>query len=104
MSRLFFLVLPRITPFYFEDNPVHSGQSVQVTCFASEGDLPLKFSWKFNGEKLEDYPEISTATVGKRMFTLLIDSVSYSHAGNYTCVVANDAGEATFNAELQVNG
>ncbi|XP_066145696.1 cell adhesion molecule Dscam1 isoform X41 [Euwallacea fornicatus] len=97
------MVLPRITPFYFEDNPVHSGQSVQVSCFASEGDLPLRFTWKFNGGALEDFPEVSSTVLGKRMSSLLIESVSYEHAGNYTCAVANEAGESTFNAELQVN-
>ncbi|CAH0555671.1 unnamed protein product [Brassicogethes aeneus] len=97
------MVLPRITPFNFEDNPVHSGQFVQVTCAVSEGDLPIKLSWQLNGKTLEDFPEISTSSVGKRTSILEIESVSYSHAGNYTCKAVNRAGEIGYSTELLVN-
>lgn len=98
------IVLPRITPFYFEDNPGHSGQFAQVHCSISEGDLPIKFVWKLNGKDLQDYPEISTSAFGKRTSILEIESVSYTHAGNYTCKASNLAGDAVFSAELLVNG
>lgn len=77
---------------------------MQVSCLVSEGDLPFNFTWRFNNEKLERFPEMSTTLVGKRMSILLIDSVSHAHAGNYTCVALNDAGEFAFSAELLVNG
>lgn len=98
------LVAPQIAPFDFGDDPVHSGQSVQVQCFVSEGDLPVTLEWNLNEKPLEDFPEISTVVVGKRSSILSIDSVSYTHAGNYTCKAKNRAGEASFSSELQVNG
>lgn len=97
-------VHPRITPFYFEDNPVHSGRYVQVTCSVSDGDLPMTIDWLLNGKQLEDYPEISTSKMGRRSSFLAIESVSYTHAGNYTCFARNQAGSSSFVAELQVNG
>lgn len=97
-------MLPRITPFYFEDNPVHSGRFVEVSCTVSEGDLPITFEWRLNGNKLEDFLEISVSSVGKRTSFLSIEAVSYTHAGNYTCAAKNKAGETFFSSELQVNG
>lgn len=98
------LVAPQIAPFDFGYDAVHSGQSVQVQCFVSEGDLPVTLEWHLNEKPLEDFPEISTLVVGKRSSILSIDSVSYTHAGNYTCRANNQAGTATFSSELQVNG
>lgn len=100
----FTLVLPRITPFSFEDNPLHEGQFVEIHCSVSEGDLPLTIEWSLNGNDLSNYPEVSTSKIGKRTSILIIESVSYSNAGNYTCKVSNKAGESTHSAELQVNG
>ncbi|XP_018577212.1 Down syndrome cell adhesion molecule-like protein Dscam2 isoform X1 [Anoplophora glabripennis] len=97
------MVAPQIAPFDFGNDPVHSGQSVQVQCFVSEGDLPVTFEWQLNEKPLEDFPEISTVVVGKRSSILSVDSVSYTHAGNYTCKAKNRAGEAAFSSELQVN-
>lgn len=97
-------VLPQIIPFDFGDLPVHVGQSVQVQCFVSEGDLPLSIQWLFNDKRIEAFREVSVTTVGKRSSILSIDSVSYDLAGNYTCKTKNEAGETLFSAELQVNG
>ncbi|VEN53578.1 unnamed protein product [Callosobruchus maculatus] len=96
-------VLPRITPFGFEDSPVHSGQFVEVTCTVSEGDLPVQITWQLNGRDFDNFPEVTTTKVGKRTSVLSIESVSYANAGIYTCLARNRAGEAVFSAELQVN-
>ncbi|XP_074036525.1 Down syndrome cell adhesion molecule 1 isoform X49 [Leptinotarsa decemlineata] len=97
------MVLPRITPFYFEDNPVHSGQYVQVSCSVTEGDLPITLEWQLNGTHLTDLTDVSVTPVGRRTSSLEIESVSYRHAGPYTCKAKNKAGETAFTAELQVN-
>lgn len=95
---------PRITPFAFEDNPLYEGQYVQVHCIVSEGDLPLMFDWKLNGKPLETFPEATVSLIGKRSSILTIDSVSYTHAGNYTCEAKNQAGIFSYTAHLHVNG
>lgn len=97
-------MLPRITPFTFEDNPVHEGQFAQVGCSVSEGDLPLAIEWTLNGHSIQQYSEIGVSTIGKRASILVIESVMYTHAGNYTCKATNKAGESSYTAELQVNG
>lgn len=100
----FALVLPRITPFAFEDNPVHEGQFAQISCSASEGDLPLTMEWTLNSQSIRRYSEIAVSNIGKRTSILVIESVSYTHAGNYTCTARNAAGGSSYTAELLVNG
>lgn len=104
LHLFFFIVSPRITPFFFEDNPHHAGQYVQVTCLVPDGDLPLSIVWTVNGKNLKEYPEINIAKVGKRSSILSVESVSYEHAGNITCIANNSAGESHFTTELLVNG
>lgn len=102
--KISILVQPQISPFDFGSTAIHSGMFVQVTCTAFEGDFPITFSWQLNGQSIEKYFDISISAVGKRSSYLSIDSVSYEHAGNYTCFAKNLGGEASSTAELQVNG
>lgn len=99
-----FLVAPRITPFSFEDNPINAGDYVSLTCMAPYGDLPINVEWKFNGNSLKQYSEMTVAKAGRRGSLLTIESVSYNLAGNYTCVASNRAGYYQQTAELLVNG
>lgn len=66
--------------------------------------MPIKIEWLLNHMPLEGFPDISVSVVGKRTSFLSIDSVSYTHAGNYSCRARNEAGEAISTSELQVNG
>lgn len=77
---------------------------VQVTCTAFEGDLPISFAWNLNGRQIEKFPDVSVSAVGKRSSYLSVESVTYEHAGNYTCFARNSGGEASSTAELLVNG
>lgn len=99
-----FLVLPRVTPFYFEDNPTQTGQYATIQCTVAQGDLPLKIKWKFNQNDIDSSSGVLITAVGKRSSTLSIESVSYENAGNYTCVGKNKVGLAEFTTQLLVNG
>lgn len=83
---------------------MHEGQFAQVGCSVSEGDLPLEIQWTLNGRGIDYYSEIGVSTIGKRTSILVIESVTYTHAGNYTCKATNQAGESSYTAQLQVNG
>uniref|UniRef100_A0AAR5PMB5 Down syndrome cell adhesion molecule-like protein Dscam2 n=1 Tax=Dendroctonus ponderosae TaxID=77166 RepID=A0AAR5PMB5_DENPD len=97
------MVPPRITPFYFEDNPVHEGSFAQITCLVPEGDLPIKITWTLNGHHVDTFSEILVTKVGKRTSLLTLESVSHSVAGNFSCWAKNMAAEDSFTTELQVN-
>lgn len=106
---LIFLVLvsPRIKPFSFEE-PIFAGQTAQVTCLVSEGDLPLNITWYVNGHSLTSLTDlgISTSMFGQKTSVLLIDSVGAQHRGNYTCTVYSipSATMAQFTTELNIRG
>ncbi|XP_060529789.1 cell adhesion molecule Dscam2 isoform X42 [Cylas formicarius] len=97
------MVAPQIAPFDFGTEPAHEGQSVQAMCLVSEGDLPLQISWQLNDQDFDEFLGITPFKVGKQSSVLVIDSVTYAHAGNYTCRAANRAGETALTSELQVN-
>lgn len=83
---------------------MHEGQFAQIACSVSEGDLPLIIDWTLNEQPVHQYSEIGISSIGKRTSIMVIESVTYEHAGNYTCKARNKAGVSTYNAELQVNG
>lgn len=99
-----FLVLPKIHPLFFGDDPSYLGDSATVQCSLIAGDMPVKFFWSLNGENVEEIPGIAVGSFGKKISVLAIDSVQEHHSGNYTCIVKNAAGFASHSTELIVKG
>lgn len=100
---IFSSVYPHITPFSFEEEP-SMGDTVQVSCLVSKGDMPVTFSWLFNGEQIPTDMPVNITPVGKKTSLLTIEIVDQSHIGNFTCVAGNKAGIVTHSAELFVKG
>ncbi|KAL7294790.1 hypothetical protein TKK_0011722 [Trichogramma kaykai] len=96
-------VSPQIVPFTLGDGPVNSGESISTICTISRGDQPLEFHWFFRGEPIDDDRQSLSITKSKRRSILEIESVSASHAGEYTCTVSNEAGATSYSANLAVN-
>lgn len=104
MSSLCLTVLPKILPFTFGESPMFAGQAAQVTCLVYEGDFPLDISWGFSrGDNFEELG-IFVNKLGKKGSTLLIESISSQHQGNYTCFVKNQAGVVEYSAFLEIHG
>lgn len=97
-------VQPRILPFSFGDSPIFAGQSVQVSCFVTEGDHPLNISWHFDSSHNFDTLGIITSKIGKKTSLLSIDFVTAQHTGKYICTASNHAGFSQFSAFLKING
>lgn len=104
IQSIYLLVPPRITPFIFEDNPISSGQPLQISCFVPTGDLPIQVSWTLNGRNINEFSGVSIGNIGPRNSILVIEAVSYVNAGNYTCTVFNAAGKTSHHAQLLING
>lgn len=96
--------MPRIAPFSFEEGPAQTGQDMTITCSVPEGDLPLKIQWFLDMEPISQVTGISSSKFGKRSSVLNIESIQAKHAGNYTCMAENDAGQVRYSTELKVNG
>ncbi|XP_050442016.1 cell adhesion molecule Dscam2 isoform X15 [Adelges cooleyi] len=96
------MVPPRIRPFEFESS-IFAGEPVQLTCFITKGDRPLRISWYFHGKELTSQTGITTSAMGERASSLSIASTGLSNSGNYTCVAQNSAGLDSHSAYLEVN-
>ncbi|KAG8244655.1 hypothetical protein J6590_017600 [Homalodisca vitripennis] len=93
-------VLPRIIPFSFGESAIFAGEAAQVTCLVSAGDLPLDISWSVPpSAKLG----VSVTKVGAKASTLLIDSTTHTHRGDYTCTAINRAGVAHYSSSLEIH-
>lgn len=101
--NLFSPVLPHILPFGIEEE-INAGDSIQMTCYVSKGDKPLKISWNFHGEDLSSHVGISTIKVGDKTSLLTIASAMAAHSGNYTCTASNLAGFTNYTTSVHVNG
>lgn len=75
-----------------------------MQCSVVAGDLPLNILWKFNNANIDSVKGITVGSANRRSSTISIESVSYEHAGNYTCVVENKVGKTEQTAALNVNG
>lgn len=71
-----------------------------ITCSIIEGDLPITFRFEKDGHIVEGV----TRRMDEYTASLVIESISPDHAGNYTCVAANQAGAESFTVPLTVNG
>ena len=97
-------MLPTILPFDFGQDPVDILESASITCVISKGDLPMHINWLFDGKKLLTNDGVLISKSGQKISFLSIESVRPRHAGNYTCIAKNDAGETNFTSELKVIG
>ncbi|XP_044595915.1 Down syndrome cell adhesion molecule-like protein Dscam2 isoform X24 [Cotesia glomerata] len=97
------MVIPKLLPFSFGEEPLNSGQVVTVPCAVTEGDPPLKLRWILNGHTISPHSGISVLDLGGRGAILSIGSVQATHAGTYTCIAENSAGRHELSADLIVN-
>ncbi|KAK6620957.1 hypothetical protein RUM43_011256 [Polyplax serrata] len=95
------LALPHITPFDVDDD-INFGDSVQMNCHVSKGDLPVDIRWSFNGMNLTSSLGIITQKIGTRTSLLTISNVAEQHGGNYTCTAINAAGFANHTTAVHV--
>uniref|UniRef100_A0A1A9WR27 Ig-like domain-containing protein n=1 Tax=Glossina brevipalpis TaxID=37001 RepID=A0A1A9WR27_9MUSC len=101
-SELKVNVPPLIHPFSF-DSEANEGDSVQLTCHISKGDLPLKIRWMHNELPLFSHLGVLTSKIGDRINLLTIESVKAINSGNYSCVAGNKAGQSSYTTELLIN-
>ncbi|XP_015172315.1 PREDICTED: Down syndrome cell adhesion molecule-like protein Dscam2 isoform X34 [Polistes dominula] len=97
------MVIPKLLPFVFGEEPLNSGQVVTVPCAVVEGDQPLKLRWTLNGHEISPHSGISVLDLGGRGVILSIGSVQAAHAGTYTCIAENLAGRHELSDDLIVN-
>ncbi|XP_043064025.1 Down syndrome cell adhesion molecule-like protein Dscam2 isoform X29 [Drosophila ficusphila] len=97
------MVLPQIVPFDFGEESVNELDMVSASCTVNKGDLPIDVAWTKNGGRVYTNDGIVVTKTSTRMSVLSIESARARHAGNYSCVATNNAGETRQWAVLAVN-
>lgn len=96
-------VLPHIHPFSFEGE-ANSGDSVQLTCHVSRGDLPLTIKWLHDSKQMYSHLGVISNKIGDRISLLTIPHVRDQNSGDYMCITENAAGKSNYSTTLFVNG
>lgn len=78
------------------------GYIFQITCVAQSDPHPT-ITWLKDGSALTD-PSISVSYPTPMMSLLIIAQSQREHAGEYTCVASNPAGQVTKSSRLKVKG
>ena len=98
------LVTPTIVPFDFGETPVDTLDTASVTCVVSKGDTPIDIQWHFNNGKIHSNDGVMITKASQKTSILTIESARARHAGNYTCIARNKAGQTEHSSELHVIG
>lgn len=69
-----------------------------------KGDTPLNVKWLKNGVLIDPSQRISITQVDQYNSILVIEHLSASHSGDYSCVVSNAAADVESTQALLVNG
>ena len=87
-------------------NLLREGMRAAITCQIIEGDLPIVFRWERDGKLLSDNAGLGTIIrkIDDFSSALVIDQITATHSGNYTCIASNVAGTEKHVVPLTVNG
>ena len=73
-----------------ESSVVVSGSTVQLTCMASSGDLPISFTWSYSsGDVINPVSSNDTSS------TISITPTMSSDFGTYICMASNTFGNGS---------
>ncbi|XP_069947115.1 cell adhesion molecule Dscam2 isoform X1 [Cherax quadricarinatus] len=96
------MVAPVVLPFHFEEK-LQAGERAGAACIVSKGDPPITFTWEKDGRPVQEIGGVSVSVVSPFSNTLMINSLTAHHTGEYTCRVSNNWAEASYSAALAVN-
>lgn len=98
-------VPPKIMPIPPLTNLLQEGNRAGITCQVVEGDLPINFRWE---KSTPSGRSVELGAISRRIdeytSSLIIEKITPSHSGNYTCVAQNNAGEERLTVPVTVNG
>lgn len=99
-------VPPKILPINPMTDLLREGMRAAITCVIMEGDLPITFRWERNGKPVSNNVVLGTVVrrIDEFSSSLIIEQVSSTHSGNYTCIASNVAGAERYGVPLTVNG
>lgn len=92
---------PLIQEIFISKN-LAQNQTVRLNCALVEGDLPVKFEWYFNDEKLIENSN-RKIKITEDSSDLIIKSLSIDDLGNFKCMASNIIGVDEKNVNVYFN-
>ena len=80
------------------------GERLALQCAVVKGGLPLTLTWLKENAAITNTAGINVNRINDFTISLTIETLSWQHAGHYTCRAQNDAGRAEFTALVVVQG
>lgn len=98
---MYFLDTWKIQPFTFP-NAARIGQRVTSVCSTSGGNR-LIFEWLKDGKTLKENQNLKIISVSD-VSTIILESITETDSGNYTCVAKSEGVTDMYVAILNVKG
>ncbi|XP_068082192.1 cell adhesion molecule Dscam2 [Anabrus simplex] len=104
-------VPPRIAPFSFNKD-LSEGVRAQVTCVIEKGDPPFTITWLKDSDPIppghgrepgSGTRGLKIIDIDARSSTVVVESLSARHTGNFTCLARNSVAEVAHTAQLVVS-
>ncbi|XP_022252792.1 Down syndrome cell adhesion molecule-like protein Dscam2 [Limulus polyphemus] len=93
---------PVILPFNFPKE-IQQGMKIRLFCTVAAGDPPFQLSWFKDGQPLlPGRSDVIINTPGEDYSSLIIESATPEHNGQYTCSAKNDAALVNYTSTLVV--
>lgn len=80
-----------------------AGQQTDFSCILQKGNLPVQFEWLKDGKSIQTSTNIEIDT-SKKSSALILQSLTMSEGGNYTCRASNSFGFDQSTSHLVVEG
>ncbi|KAK3872049.1 hypothetical protein Pcinc_022840 [Petrolisthes cinctipes] len=74
----------------------------RIMCVVVRGDLPLSFTWTYEGRPISPGPSISVRSLDEQTSVLLFTSLKEEEGGTYTCTATNAVASDTKSVNLVV--
>ena len=94
------LLPPKLAPLISQRSQI-VGSKFKIFCQIEEGQKPFQFRWYFGSRPLSESTNLHIEN-SEEDSLLVIDQLSVSHTGNYSCTVRNNFGETSQLVALSV--
>lgn len=101
--KYFIAVPPKLSRFSFRED-LALGDRASAQCTVNRGDMPLKAIWQKDNIPIHSLMGVTVRELDAFTTVLTIEHLGPEHAGNYSCIVSNDAATVHHTATLHVNG